>query len=520
MKAGLDFGTTNSTISYIKEGRQLDTFKYTEMYDYIRSAVLYEDDGPPTIGTAAISQVKASKELFKSLYLYFKMLLPISDSGQWAELANWPSTAKTPREVTIDYLSQLLVEGEHSFKTWSGGFDTIVVSVPEVWQKNPSNVDAQTLEKIIIDDLKLPLKQLISEPVAAATYYVWKEQKTNPGFSGNILLCDVGGGTFDASLCKVEPGKIEVLWYDGNGNRGLGKAGVKFDQEAVRLAWKKKHRTEADISSREFQTLCIEFEEMKINRYDKIVTLYNKMCEDKQTAQEYPLIAFGSGYVITPSLFDEAFKPIQDGISNVLQKAKNYLDTGKIKLDRLAIVGGFGRFFLVKKTILEFFKLNEKDPKCIHLSGMDSHRAIANGAALIASDLMAIKEFYSHSVGLQLCVKTPDTKFVTKNIPIIKAGADISALLSPKFYADETGNEYCVTPSGCDIDTNICVWVNGETLHIHRAHINLPSEVKEKFRVGLRVNRSNLAWLVLESKSGKKFEFGLDRILPEGLLIL
>src|SRR5690606_8584876 len=122
-----------------------------------------------------------------------------------------------------------------------GNIDGIVVSVPQAWMtRQPNHQGRPKLEKIIKEKLGLPMIQLISEPVAAAAYYShWYNNEYKTPFQGNILVCDMGGGTFDVTLCKLDENKVEVLGNDGNGIAELGKAGVYFDTKLLQLAYKR-----------------------------------------------------------------------------------------------------------------------------------------------------------------------------------------------------------------------------------------------------------------------------------------
>ena len=65
---------------------------------------------------------------------------------------------------------------------------------------------------------------LINEPTAAACYYASLPSKK---ISGKILVFDLGGGTFDVTVCEVEGSKVEVI--TSRGDKWLG--GKDFDKE-------------------------------------------------------------------------------------------------------------------------------------------------------------------------------------------------------------------------------------------------------------------------------------------------
>ncbi len=200
---GLDFGTTNSIISYLSTTGELEAFQYggPNGHKYIPSFIAYEDNFIE-IGTAA--RTTAANHPMIESYGNFKMRLPISES----ELLD-RSEGKTAVKVTADYLRELLIspENPYSFTTQQGAIARLVVSVPEIWQRDIYNRGRESLQKLI-QDLGLPLIQLVSEPVAAAAYYTWEMHRraiaqNTDLFTGNLLVCDMGGGTFDVSLCRI-----------------------------------------------------------------------------------------------------------------------------------------------------------------------------------------------------------------------------------------------------------------------------------------------------------------------------
>lgn len=209
---GLDFGTTNSILSYMENGN-LTCFKYNMIEEYIPSFIAYED-GFIEIGNAA--RHTASQNLKIESYGNFKMRLPLKDS----DFAKYFQNGKTPMEVTADYLKELLLNREsQSFTKERGNIVGIVVSVPEIWQRDIYNLGRERLRGLI-EQLGLPLIQLVSEPVAAASYYTHEVQKQAENndqqfFIGNLLVCDMGGGTFDVSLCHISgQKKVEVLHFE------------------------------------------------------------------------------------------------------------------------------------------------------------------------------------------------------------------------------------------------------------------------------------------------------------------
>jgi len=214
-KIGIDFGTTYSKIAYLDEQGSLKLFRYPGPpgKEYIPTAVAYRtvhNRQTVSVGEAARSDVLNHPEV--RFCENFKMLLPLEAPEQW-RAHGWPAET-SPEDVTQDYLHSLLHESQFSFERLYGSIENLVVSVPEVWQRAANNPGAEALRRIVTEALRLPLDHLRSEPVCAAAYYVYRYQQDacHTGRQAfNLLVCDIGGGTFDVALCRVSGQQIDPI---------------------------------------------------------------------------------------------------------------------------------------------------------------------------------------------------------------------------------------------------------------------------------------------------------------------
>ncbi|AMW30754.1 Hsp70 family protein [Arthrospira platensis] len=517
-KIGLDFGTTNSTISYLENGKPV-AFKYGGQQESIPSFIAYEDDGYIDIGKAA-RQAAASDPQMES-YGNFKMDLPLTEN-----FANNYSSKHTPITVTTDYLRQLLLspENTYSFRCQQGEIEGLVVSVPEIWQRDISNRGRENLQSLIAHNLGLEkqLIQLVSEPVAAAAYYAWEtqrrhQQENQEPFQGNLLVCDMGGGTFDVSLCRVYGDKkVEVLYFDGEGDRGLESAGVAFDRRCVIQAYKKQNGTEPDLNSQEFMNLLQSFESLKIDGHDRYTKKLKNYCKSPSYLAEKTLYSFSNGYTITNGEVDEAFQPIAEGIRRVLERVNQWLATHQEPCDRLFLVGGFCQFYLVQKTILDALKITEKDPRVDNdFNLIQSAFAISYGACLIANGLVQPRETYIHTIGIVVGMMTASMEVEETFIPIIEGGANLDDLASLRFADIPPLEAFHDTP---EVILGVVPQSKGQIFKkVLPDTVKLPRNVaSEKWRVGMRVNRSQVAYLAIVSVGGKrKVEYELGNIIAQ-----
>ncbi|KYC38104.1 molecular chaperone [Scytonema hofmannii PCC 7110] len=520
-KIGLDFGTTNSIISYLTPNGELEAFPYPapDGPKYIASFIAYHSDGYTEIGSSARTSAAHDKSV--ETYGNFKMRLPLPES----EFSQHFSLKRTPISVTIDYLRELLISHENpfSFSREKGGITSLVVSVPEIWQRDIYNLGRQRLQQLIQKNLELEkqLIQLVSEPVAAAAYYAWEMQRrakedNTESFSGNLLVCDMGGGTFDVSLCRIYgDNKVEVLYFDGQGDKGLESAGVAFDRRIVQQAYTKKHDTPLDENSQEFISLLKEFESVKISSHSKAtrnLTNYLNAPDDKAGDEIYKF----NGYAVTLAEVNEAFTPIAQGIEKVITEVKAYIETIDLDIDRVFMVGGFCQFLLVQKAITDTIGMNKNDPRIDKTFNItNSAYAISYGACLIANGLVDPIEKYIHTIGIVLeTIKIHTGEREKLEITLIQGGSSLDSLVESNFYSEE------VTPVEKRIAITLWVQLRSKGKKHQNSlqdMIDLPNySPNAKYRVGMRVDRSHIAYLSIEeTRSGKIVEYTLGDIIAK-----
>lgn len=527
-KIGLDFGTTNSTLSYIDEAGNIETFRYPGLSgtDYIPSCAAYSKNNKfVRIGREAL-RVAANKDI--DFYKNLKMILPRPKS-EWKNMG-W-SENKSPEEVITDYLSKILISdkrGDYSFKKEVGEIESIVVSVPQAWlTRQPNHQGRPKLEKIIKEKLKLPLLQLVSEPVAAAAYYnYWYKKESGHSFNGNILVCDIGGGTFDVTLCKLSEKKVEVLKNDGNGIFDIGRAGVYFDTKLLQLAYKRTEGKDLDIQTPEFFELYKKLQEYKVDCADFITDNIKTAVLHPSYSQKLPVIESP----ITAYMYEveEAFKEVKTGIEKVLKRFITH-DNHKVHIDKVLFVGGFNEFELTRETIKSFLNDN-KD----YISGnMDfieeinsrmAAKAISFGATLIANNYIHVEEIYPHTIGIVLEWKILDKeqdniKLVNQKtyIPLIKGNNKISDYKEVSFHDD-----YLLA---FESHPKLTVYIQpGSEKNIAEkeipksANITLPNFNHEnRWKVGMKLDESQIAYIVFtdEINNNESIHYELGNILTE-----
>jgi len=522
-KIGVDFGTTNSTVSFVNSSNVLEAFRYPgpEGYEYIPSCVAYENNGAIHIGRAALDIAADPEVIFCN---NLKMILPLSDQDRLEY--EWTKT-KSPESVITDYFRNILIlddEDASSFKSQKGEIDGIVLSVPHVWAKAIDHSGRSRLQDTIVDNLKLPLIQLISEPVAAAAYYAYKlQQEHSKSFRGNLLVCDMGGGTFDITLCRVTSGNVEELYNDGNGKTALGKAGVFFDRKLILEKIK-----EIQENDSKFYEAYNRLQDFKINQHVNITKSIITAIEDPDQRNK-PILKLGAIRFDFQDI-NTAFEEVEAGVNEVLQRFKSSIDEKGYAVDAIFFVGGFAQFYLVREVIKKFWDIGQNDPRFIEKVNREIARyAIAYGAALVANDVISVEERYEHTVGIEgfRLEKKKERKVyeqVRELVPIIRGGRKLSEYEKIHFAA----NPIKVYDEKPEVHIYVDKESKGkpvvrklpETIGISLPNVDMPGN---QWKVGMRINKSKIAYLVFKDLQGETVEYELGDILRQtfsGLEIL
>jgi molecular chaperone DnaK len=523
MKIGIDFGTTYTKIAYLDESGNLKLFRYPPVTgrEYIPTAVTYlKNSKAISIGDAAREDLANYPSDEASYYDAFKMLLPIDDNDDWKQFG-WHN-GKSPQDVTADFFRVLLREDANSFEKSTGfKIDSLVVSVPELWQREFQNPGTEVLQRVLTDNLGLPIDHLRSEPVCAASFFVhqYKEveklNKRRKNKKFNLLVCDVGGGTFDVALCRVRGDQIDVLDFDGNGQQGLGKVGVRFDREAIKLAYRLVEGKDIDEGSYDYHEFLRAFERVKIDKHTTAQKFLSRKTKTFKDSELYRI--WGGRYALTVEQVEEVFEPVKQGIEKVLNTLQKRLDEKNLSVDRVAIVGGFGQFPLVQKTILNCLDIkNEMDVRFDQtLNTENRFFAIAMGAALISNGIVHPVEYYPHTLGIdvfQIKGGRPWDGF----LPIVEAGTMPSGNASPHFLRGEDNKPIIVRvekEAYGQLPIYLKLHGTGEKIILSIPESEYPP--LGQYKVGIIVDRSNLGRLVFEPiKKGERREYNLGNVNP------
>ncbi|CAI9094747.1 OLC1v1030534C1 [Oldenlandia corymbosa var. corymbosa] len=216
----------------------------------------------------------------------------------------------------------------------------------------------------------LNVMRIINEPTAAAIAYGLDKKATSVG-EKNVLIFDLGGGTFDVSILTIEEGIFEVKSTAGDTHLG----GEDFDNRLVNhfvQEFKRKNKKDISGNPRALRRLRTSCERAK-----------RTLSSTAQTTIEIDSLFEGIDFysIITRARFEELnmdlFRKCMDPVEKCLRDAK----MDKSSIHEVVLVGGSTRIPKVQQLLQDFFNGKEL------CKSINPDEAVAYGAAVQAAIL-------------------------------------------------------------------------------------------------------------------------------------
>ena len=196
---GIDLGTTYSCIARVDETGRAEVIKNLEGENTTPSVVAFEDDSV-IVGSDAKEEASIKPET--------TVLLVKAYMGKKVSMLDYNGDSKMPEEISSYILKKLARDASEQLGV---EVKDVVITCPAYFG-TAERIATKNAGKIA----GLNVLEIISEPTAAAIYYGCTkklEEKT-------ILVYDLGGGTFDATVMRISADKIEVICSDGDHDLG------------------------------------------------------------------------------------------------------------------------------------------------------------------------------------------------------------------------------------------------------------------------------------------------------------
>ena len=375
---GIDLGTTYSCVGIYKNGR-VEIIPNDQGNRITPSYVAFTNEGERLVGEAAKNQATINPE--NTAYSVKRLIgrrytdETVQSDKKLLSYELVPKDGKPylrmningkPRDFAPEEISAMVLLKMKQIAATYLGQDVInaVVTVPAYFtdSQRQATKDAGKISG-------LNVLRIINEPTAAAIAYGLDKKGQQ---ESNILVYDLGGGTFDVSLLTIENGLFEVVATNGDTHLG----GEDFDQRTMDYFMKLiKQKYNKDISKdkRAIQKLRREVEIAKR-------TLSSTHHVTVEIEQLIPGFDFSEtlSRVKFEELNNDLFKKTLEPLRLVLEDAR--LD--KKDVDEIVFVGGSTRIPKVQKMVKEFF--DGKEPNL----GINPDEAVAYGAAVEAGILV------------------------------------------------------------------------------------------------------------------------------------
>ncbi|XP_029692808.1 heat shock 70 kDa protein 1 [Takifugu rubripes] len=373
---GIDLGTTYSCVGVFQHGK-VEIIANDQGNRTTPSYVAFSDT-ERLIGDAAKNQValNPSNTVFDAKRLIGRRL---EDPTVQGDMKHWPfqvvGDGGRPK-IQVDYKgeeksfypeeisSMVLVKMKEISEAYLGQkVSDAVITVPAYF--NDSQRQATKDAGVIAG---LNVLRIINEPTAAAIAYGLDKGKSG---ERNVLIFDLGGGTFDVSTLIIEDGIFEVKATAGDTHLG----GEDFDNRMVNHfveEFKRKQKKDISQNKRALRRLRTACERAK-----------RTLSSSTQASIEIDSLFEGIDFYtsITRARFEELCGDLFRGTLDPVEKALKDAKMDKSKIHDVVLVGGSTRIPKIQKLLQDFFKGKELN------KSINPDEAVAYGAAVQAAIL-------------------------------------------------------------------------------------------------------------------------------------
>lgn len=423
---GIDLGTTNSEIAIYRDGRP---------------EVLRDDQGriilPSVVGLTETGELLVGEEARNQLLLYPERTVRSIKRRMGSDAkVRLGEREYTPQEISAIILSRLK---EIAQARLGRPIRKAVITVPAYFSDTQRQATREAGEIA-----GLEVARIINEPTAAALVYEAAQHQGK-----RILVYDLGGGTFDVSVVRIEQGVVEVISSHGNNHLG----GDDFDHKIVEHVLehlKLKHGVDVADRPQAMARILRSAEDAKKQLSDHPYA---------RIAEEY--LAEHGGQPINLDLelsreeYEDMIAPFIEETLGAIHIALESAGLTSSQVDEILLVGGATWTPLIRRRLVEAFGTQprgEVDPDLCVAMG-----AAIQGAAMTGTEVSAVLvDVTPYSFGTSALGELNGELYPYHYVPIIPKNTPIPTRLSEVFFT--------VLDEQTDVDVRIYQGENNDAL--------------------------------------------------------
>ena len=423
---GIDLGTTNSEIAIYRDGRP---------------EVLRDDQGriilPSVVGLTETGELLVGEEARNQFLLYPERTVRSIKRRMGSDAkVRLGEREYTPQEISAIILSRLK---EIAQARLGRPIRKAVITVPAYFSDTQRQATREAGEIA-----GLEVARIINEPTAAALVYEAAQHQGK-----RILVYDLGGGTFDVSVVRIEQGVVEVISSHGNNHLG----GDDFDHKIVEHVLehlKLKHGVDVADRPQAMARILRSAEDAKKQLSDHPYA---------RIAEEY--LAEHSGQPVNLDLelsreeYEDMIAPFIEETLGAIHIALESAGLTSSQVDEILLVGGATRTPLIRRRLVEAFGTQprgEVDPDLCVAMG-----AAIQGAAMTGTEVSAVLvDVTPYTFGTSALGELNGELYPYHYVPIIPKNTPIPARMSEVFFT--------VLDEQTDVDVRIYQGENNDAL--------------------------------------------------------
>lgn len=398
---GIDFGTTNTVVTYVDKKNNLRQLRYNRKETIIPTVIYFKSKSDYVIGRDAKKLLELNKN--RAGVSNFKVSIGDTSKRYEIEADNGDTFKLKPKDVAKYYFNKIMegIQGQLLKEFGAEGYlDRAVITVPAKFNSTEKELIRKAAREAGFEKIAIA-----AEPTAAAIAY--EDYQGILGHDEAILVYDFGGGTFDVSIIYKEKEVFREIATNGDKTLGGNKI-TRYLAEVILDQFNDEYGLELPLDEEEFDE---DYHGMDLISYRKnIFEIWRVANEIKESLSE-ELDAEGNLNLyekdnkpviftveITRKDFEKYIKnDIADSVKITLDTIREAEAGGLRKLDQIVLAGGSSNIPLIKTMLADSLKEEV-------LFSDDVSTLISRGAAVLAQKIKDTDSITQQKTNVQLGV--------------------------------------------------------------------------------------------------------------------